>query len=101
MTDMTFTVKDLVVAASVLGPVIAGALRIFGKMRQQDVKLCAMIEGLSNQAVILATRMDDLDAKLTEESRDIRNRVTEGHNRLNPIESRMGQLEGWIEAQKK
>lgn len=101
MSDMTFTVKDLIVAASVLGPVIAGALRIFGKMRQQDVKLCTMIDGLSNQVGVLTTRTDDLDAKLITESRDIRNRVTEGHNRLNPIESRMGQLEGWVEAQKK
>ena len=101
MTDMTFTVKDLIVAAGVLGPVIAGALRIFGKMRQQDVKLCTMIDALSNQVGVLTARTDDLDAKLITESRDIRNRVTEGHNRLNPIESRMGQLEGWIEAQKK
>ena len=83
MSDMTFTVKDLVVAASVLGPVIVSALGIYNKMKHQDAKLCAMVD------------------KLVTESRDIRDRVTEGHNRLNPIESRMGQLEGWIEAQKK
>jgi hypothetical protein len=101
MSDMTFTLKDLVVAASVLGPVIVSALGIYNKMRHQDAKLCAMVDSLSAQLNVLVARMDDLDDKLVTESRDIRNRVTEGHNRLNPIESRMGQLEGWIEAQKK
>ena len=101
MSDMTFTVKDLIVAASVLGPVIVSALGIYNKMRQQDLKLCSMVDGLAGQVGILVTRMDDLDAKLTTESRDIRNRVTEGHNRLNPVESRLGQLEGWKDALKK
>tara|TARA_R110002012_G_scaffold167101_1_gene330535 strand:+ start:354 stop:659 length:306 start_codon:yes stop_codon:yes gene_type:complete len=101
MSDMTFTVKDLIVAASVLGPVIVSALGIYNKMRHQDAKLCAMVDSLSAQLNVLSTRMDDLDDKLITESRDIRNRVTEGHNRLNPVESRLGQLEGWKDAMKK
>ena len=65
MTDMTFTIKDLIVAASVLGPVIVSALGIYNKMRQQDIKLCSMVDGLSREVATLVTRMDDLDAKLT------------------------------------
>jgi len=101
MSDMTFTIKDLVIAASVLGPVVVSALGIYNKMRHQDAKLCSMVDSLTAQVITLGTRMDDLDDKLIHESRDIRNRVTEGHNRLNPIESRLGQLEGWKDALKK
>ena len=101
MSDMTFTLKDLILGASVLGPVIVSALGIYNKMKQQDAKLCSMVDSLSGQVGVLVTRMDDLDDRLVTESRDIRNRVTEGHNRLNPIESRLGQHEGWKDALKK
>lgn len=98
MGDFSFQLSDLIVWVGACAPAVVALFGFYSRLNKFILKTDSVNAEQTKYIKDLTDRMESLDLKLLEESRDIRDRVKDAHDRINPLESKISSIEGWKEA---
>ena len=98
--DITFTPRDLILAASTIGPVVISLVGFYVKLNQRHAEMRAVNKATSDALDQVSSSIQSLRDELNDTDRDIRGKIGHLHDRVNACESGLAEYRGWREAQK-
>ena len=98
--DMTFTVKDLVMAASLLGPGLIAGVGFYVKIHSWNSAQRATNDAQTEAINKLNSGIDNLRGEMQDIDKDMRFKIGRLHDRVNVNESSAAEIKGWQQAHK-
>ena len=97
MGEFSFHLSDLIVWVGAIGPAVTALFAFYSRLNKFILQTKTVNDEQTKYIKELTDRMESLAVKLVEESRDIRDRVKDAHDRINPLEAKISAIEGWKE----
>ena len=100
MGDLTFTVKDLIIALSAVGPGVVAFVSFWVRLNRWQAEACARDKSQTEGIIDLGRQIQGLREEMQGIDKDQRFKIGRLHDRVNVNESAVAEIKGWQQAHK-